>query len=169
MNLVQYYSRFTCLILLIISISNAYAKKQVALEAEGAVVSEVCNASIGCDIADSGTGTTNGTMNSCEGTENCIVVAENCDDNPNALVCNSVSNDDVEQEYTADNCKVTIYKNGSVRMVDVNTDKPCDGPIPADHKFSKEPVKVYEKDGCILTTYGPDGVMDCSKKSKRRK
>lgn len=158
---------------LMFGLSSTYAKKQVTTEAEGAEVSTVCNASVGCDIVDSRAENINDPANACAGIENCVLAASSCDDSPKAAACNSVVSDDerdggVEQEFIADNCKVTIYKNGPVRMVDVNTDEPCDGPIPADHKFSKEPAKVYEKDGCTITTFGPDGMMDCSKKSKRR-
>ncbi|OTL05893.1 hypothetical protein B9X83_02265 [Acinetobacter nosocomialis] len=44
----------------------------------------------------------------------------------------------IEQEYVVKGCKVTVYNDGPVKMVDVKTDQPCDAPLPKGHKFSKK-------------------------------
>ena len=43
----------------------------------------------------------------------------------------------IQQEYAVKGCKVTIYNDGPVKMVNVKTDQPCNAPLPKDHKFSK--------------------------------
>jgi len=43
----------------------------------------------------------------------------------------------IQQEYTVKGCKVTVYNDGPVKMVDEKTDKPCNAPLPKDHQFSK--------------------------------
>ncbi|MCT9189400.1 hypothetical protein KTH11_19490 [Acinetobacter baumannii] len=43
----------------------------------------------------------------------------------------------IQQEYVVKGCKVTIYNDGPVKMVDVKTDQPCNAPLPKDHKFSR--------------------------------
>lgn len=43
----------------------------------------------------------------------------------------------IQQEYVVKGCKVTIYNDGPVKMVNVKTDQPCDAPLPKDHKFSR--------------------------------
>ena len=62
-------------------------------------------------------------------------VDEACD------VAISISEDEmyagIQQEYTVKGCKVTVYKDGPVRMVDEKTDEPCNAPLPKDHQFSK--------------------------------
>ena len=74
----------------------------------------------------------------------------------------------IQKEYTVKGCKVTIYNNGPVKMVDEKTDKPCDAPIPKDHVFSKK-SRSYQENGCTITEYesadgAGDATMDCSKK-----
>lgn len=43
----------------------------------------------------------------------------------------------IQQEYTVKGCKVTVYNDGPVKMVDEKTDEPCNAPLPKDHQFSK--------------------------------
>ncbi|WP_342371581.1 hypothetical protein [Acinetobacter sp. D009] len=56
-------------------------------------------------------------------------------------VASAVSEDEmyggIQQEYVVKGCKVTIYNDGPVKMVNVKTDQPCDAPLPKDHKFSR--------------------------------
>lgn len=43
----------------------------------------------------------------------------------------------IQQEYTVKGCKVTVYNDGPVKMVDEKTDEPCNAPLSKDHQFSK--------------------------------
>lgn len=56
-------------------------------------------------------------------------------------VASNVSEDvmcgDIQQEYVVKGCKVTIYNDGPVKMVNVKTDQPCDASLPKGYKFSK--------------------------------
>ncbi|WP_081407607.1 hypothetical protein [Acinetobacter sp. Leaf130] len=56
-------------------------------------------------------------------------------------VASAVSEDEmyggIQQEYVVKGCKVTIYNDGPVKMVNIKTDQPCDAPLPKDHKFSR--------------------------------
>jgi len=56
-------------------------------------------------------------------------------------VATSVSEDEmyggIQQEYTVKGCKVTVYNDGPVKMVDEKTDEPCNAPLSKDHQFSK--------------------------------
>lgn len=56
-------------------------------------------------------------------------------------VATSVSEDEmyggIQQEYRVKGCKVTVYNDGPVKMVDEKTDEPCNAPLPKDHQFSK--------------------------------
>lgn len=63
-------------------------RNRLPLRLRGAEVSTVFNALIGCDLAVGEEFNTKDMVDSCEGIENCIVAAENCDDSPNALACN---------------------------------------------------------------------------------
>ena len=54
MNLINNYSKLFFTLLLMVNISNTYAQAQEATAAEGAEVSTVCNASVGCDMASAG-------------------------------------------------------------------------------------------------------------------
>lgn len=72
-----------------------------------------------------------------------------------------------------DGCKVTIYRDGPVKMVTTQANEPCSAPLPKDHQFHKE-TRTYEQDGCIVTEYiSADGMreatMDCSNKDKIKK
>ena len=56
-------------------------------------------------------------------------------------VATSVSEDEmyggIQQEYTVKGCKVTVYNDGPVKMVDEKTDEPCNAPLPKDLQLSK--------------------------------
>ena len=43
----------------------------------------------------------------------------------------------IQQQYTVKGCKVTVYNDGPVKMVDEKTDELCNAPLPKDHQFSK--------------------------------
>lgn len=43
----------------------------------------------------------------------------------------------IQQEYKVKGCKVTVYNDGAVKMVDEQTDEPCNAPLPKDHQFLK--------------------------------
>ena len=63
------------------------------------------------------------------------ITDETCD------VATSVSENEmyggIQQEYTVKGCKVTVYNDGAVKMVDEQTDEPCNAPLPKDHQFLK--------------------------------
>lgn len=67
----------------------------------------------------------------------------------------------IKQEYVVNGCKVTIYNDGPIQMVNEKTDQPCDAPIPKDHQFSKI-TRIYQENGCTITEYEQDAVKDCS-------
>ena len=126
---------------LIFGLSNTYAKKQSQIETE--------------EAADT--------------TEN---IGSACTQDNFCDVASSVSEDEqyggIEQEYTVKGCKVTMYNDGPVKMVNEKTDEPCNAPLPKDHKFSKE-TRTYQENGCIITeSVAADGmtdaVKDCTKK-----
>lgn len=56
-------------------------------------------------------------------------------------VVTSVSEDEmyggIQQEYTVKGCKVTVYNDGPVKMVDEKTEEPCNALLPKDHQLSK--------------------------------
>ncbi len=63
------------------------------------------------------------------------ITDETCD------VATSVSEDEmyggIQQEYKVKGCKVTVYNDGAVKMVDEQTDEPCNALLPKDHQFLK--------------------------------
>ena len=74
----------------------------------------------------------------------------------------------IKKQYVVKGCKVTIYNDGPVQMVNEKTDQPCNAPIPKDHQFSKT-ARSYQKNGCTITEFTSadgtgDAMMDCSKK-----
>ncbi|NIE97495.1 hypothetical protein NDN11_15435 [Acinetobacter sp. C26M] len=78
----------------------------------------------------------------------------------------------IKKQYVVKGCKVTIYNDGPVQMVNEKTDQPCNAPIPKDHQFSKT-TRTYQENGCTITeSIAADGladaVMDCSKKNKNK-
>lgn len=74
--------------------------------------------------------------------------SENCD------VASDVSDEEryggIEREYTVKGCKVTIFNDGPVRMVNEKTGRACFAPIPKDHDFGGT-TRVYKEDGCTVT------------------
>lgn len=91
-------------------------------------------------------------------------------------VATSVSEDEmyggIQQEYTVKGCKVTVYNDGPVKMVDEKTDEPCNASLPKDHQFSKsKEVHTYQENDCIVTEQismdgAADATMDCSKRGR---
>ncbi|HHP0320372.1 hypothetical protein Q5X54_04260 [Acinetobacter baumannii] len=104
------------------SLSNTYAAKtQVeevdAMEAAGAEAG-------GADVS--------GMNGQCRADEACDAVTSV------APVSQDERYGGIEQEYVVKGCKVTVYNDGPVKMVDVKTDQPCDAPLPKGHKFTKK-------------------------------
>ena len=93
------------------------------------------------------------------------IAADSCDDQ-SADACNEVQDyGGIKSEYVVRGCKVTIYNNGPIKMVNEKTDQPCNAPIPEEHPFSTRETKTYMQDGCLVTEYSTgDAVMNCSKK-----
>ena len=110
-----------------------------------------------------------GIDNFCQNSpDSCEDVSNVCED---ADECDVDNYGGVKQEYVVKGCRVTLYNDGPVKMVDVNTNGPCDAPIPKTHKFYKKAPKVYQKDGCTITEYesadgGIDATKDCSQRKK---
>ncbi|UTO20053.1 hypothetical protein NGC85_02830 [Acinetobacter sp. Z1] len=74
----------------------------------------------------------------------------------------------IKSQYVVKGCKVTIYNDGPIQMVNEKTDQPCNAPIRKDHQFSKT-TRTYQENGCTVTeSVAADGlsdaVIDCSKK-----
>lgn len=94
-------------------------------------------------------------------------------------ICESVSqvsDDDldggIKKEYTVKGCKVTIYNDGPIKMVNEKTDQPCNAPIPKDHDFGGT-KRVYQENGCTVTEYThkyglKDATMDCSERDRKK-
>lgn len=120
MNSINRSSKFFLAVFLMMSLSNTYAAKiQVeevdAMEAAGAEVAEAGGVGVGC-----------GADEACDAVTSVAPVSE--DERYGSI----------EQEYVVKDCKVTVYNDGPVKMVDVKTDQPCDAPLPKGHKFSKK-------------------------------
>lgn len=125
MNSINRSSKFFLAVFLMMSLSNTYAAKaQVeevdAMEAAGAEVAEASGAEIGSVEVG------------CHVDEACDAVTSV------APVSEDEMYGGIEQEYVVKGCKVTVYNDGPVKMVDVKTDQPCDAPLPKGHKFSKK-------------------------------
>lgn len=91
-----------------------------------------------------------------------------CDVASDALDSDAHRYGGIKQEYVVKSCKVTIYNDGPIKMVDEKTDQPCNAPIPKNHQFAKA-IKTYQENGCTITEYESagglqDATMDCSKK-----
>lgn len=112
MNLINHSSKFFLAIFLMMNLSNTYAAKIQAVDVMEAAGAEAVG-----------------------GQEDMCRADEACD------VASAVSEDEmyggIQQEYVVKGCKVTIYNDGPVKMVNVKTDQPCDAPLPKDHKFSR--------------------------------
>lgn len=125
MNSINRSNKFFLAVFLMMSLSNTYAAKiQVeevdAMEAAGAEVAEASGAEIGSVEVG------------CHADEACDAVTSV------APVSDDERYGGIEQEYVVKGCKVTVYNDGPVKMVDVKTDQPCDAPLPKGHKFSKK-------------------------------
>ncbi len=125
MNSINRSSKFFLAFFLMMSLSNTYAAKtQVeevdAMEAAGAEVAEAGGAEVG------------GAEVVCSADEACYGVTSV------APVSEDEMYGGIEQEYVVKGCKVTVYNDGPVKMVDVKTDQPCDAPLPKGHKFTKK-------------------------------
>ena len=134
------------IVFLMMNISNAYAKKQQSADHVEEAQAAVSTVDAAC-IAD-----------------------QACD------VATAVLEDEmyggIKQEYIVKGCKVTIYNDGPVKMVDEKTDEPCDAPLPKDHQFSKSrEVGTYQENDCIITEQigmdsAADATMDCSNRDQ---
>ncbi|MDQ8936168.1 hypothetical protein RFH42_14235 [Acinetobacter rudis] len=96
------------------------------------------------------------------------IAAVSCDDDPNAEVCNvQPSYGGIKQRYVVKGCRVTIYNDGPVEMVNEKTGQWCDAPLPKDHVFN-HPTRTYQDhNGCQISEYSiadglGAGVADCS-------
>ncbi|ENV93951.1 hypothetical protein F937_03353 [Acinetobacter calcoaceticus ANC 3680] len=123
MNLINHSSKFFLAIFLMMNLSNTYAAKIQAVDAEVQESAGDAMEAAGAEAVE-------------VGEEEAICRAdEACD------VASAVSEDEmyggIQQEYVVKGCKVTIYNDGPVKMVNVKTDQPCDAPLPKDHKFSR--------------------------------
>ncbi|BAP66065.1 hypothetical protein Q4029_03385 [Acinetobacter baumannii] len=125
MNSINRSSKFFLAVFLMMSLSNTYAAKiQVeevdAMEAAGA------------EVAKAGGADVSGMNGQCRVDEACDAVTSL------APVSEDEMYGGIEQEYVVKGCKVTVYNDGPVKMVDVKTDQPCDAPLPKGHKFTKK-------------------------------
>jgi hypothetical protein len=123
MNLINHCSKLFLAIFLMINLSNIYAAKIEAVDAEVQESARDAMEAAGAEAVEAGGGET-----ACRAEEACDVAS-------------AVSEDEmyggIQQEYVVKGCKVTIYNDGPVKMVNVKTDQPCDAPLPKDHKFSR--------------------------------
>ncbi|RSO31986.1 hypothetical protein [Acinetobacter lactucae] len=105
------------------NLSNTYAAKIQAVDAELQESAVDAMEAAGAEAVEVG-----GQEAICRADDACDVVS-------------AVSEDEmyggIQQEYVVKGCKVTIYNDGPVKMVDVKTDQPCNAPLPKDHKFSR--------------------------------
>ncbi len=123
MNLINHSSKFFFAIFLMMNLSNTYAAKIQAVDAEVQESAGDAMEAAGAEAVEAGGGET-----ACRADEACDVAS-------------AVSEDEmyggIQQEYVVKGCKVTIYNDGPVKMVNVKTDQACDAPLPKDHKFSR--------------------------------
>jgi hypothetical protein len=123
MNLINHCSKLFLAIFLMMNLSNTYAAKIQAVDAEVQESAGDAMEAAGAEAVEAGE------------EEAACRADEACD------VASAVSEDEVyggiQQEYVVKGCKVTIYNDGPVKMVNVKTDQPCDAPLPKDHKFSR--------------------------------
>lgn len=121
MNLIKPSNKFFLAVFLMMNLSNTYAAKIQAVDAEVQESAIDAMEAAGAEAVG--------------GQEDMCRVDEACD------VASAVSEDEmyggIQQEYVVKGCKVTIYNDGPVKMVNVKTDQPCDAPLPKDHKFSR--------------------------------
>ena len=85
---------------------------------------------------------------------------DSCDDPTQEELAQSYGG--IEKQYTVKGCQVTIYNDGPVQMINEKTRKPCNAPIPKDHKYSKN-TRTYQRNGCTITEYiSADGIGDAT-------
>lgn len=122
MNLINHCSKLFLAIFLMMNLSNTYAAKIQAVDVEVQESAVDAMEAAGAEAVEAGE-------------EAACRADEACD------VASAVSEDEmyggIQQEYVVKGCKVTIYNDGPVKMVNVKTDQPCDAPLPKDHKFSR--------------------------------
>ncbi|MNY92562.1 hypothetical protein D3C78_89480 [compost metagenome] len=123
MNLINHCSKLFLAIFLMMNLSNTYAAKIQAVDAEVQESAVDAMEAAGAEAVEVGE------------EEAACRADEACD------VASAVSEDEmyggIQQEYVVKGCKVTIYNDGPVKMVNIKTDRPCDAPLPKDHKFSR--------------------------------
>ena len=123
MNLINHCSKLFLAIFLMMNLSNTYAAKIQAVDAEVQESAVEAMEAAGAEAVEVGEDEA-----ACRADEACDVVS-------------AVSEDEmyggIQQEYVVKGCKVTIYNDGPVKMVNVKTDQPCDAPLPKNHKFSR--------------------------------
>jgi len=123
MNLINHCSKLFLAIFLMMNLSNTYAAKIQAVDAEVQESAVDAMEAVGAEAVEVGEDEA-----ACRADEACDVAS-------------AVSEDEmyggIQQEYVVKGCKVTIYNDGPVKMVNVKTDQPCDAPLPKDHKFSR--------------------------------
>ena len=112
-------------VFLMMSLSNTYAAKTQVEEVDAMEAA-------GAEVAEAGRADVSGMNGQCRADEACDAVTSV------APVSDDERYGGIEQEYVVKGCKVTVYKDGPVKMVDVKTDQPCDAPLPKGHKFSKK-------------------------------
>jgi hypothetical protein len=122
MNLINHCSKLFLAIFLVMNLSNTYAAKIQAVDAEVQESAVDAMEAAGAEAVEAGEAA------ACRADEACDVAS-------------AISEDEmyggIQQEYVVKGCKVTIYNDGPVKMVNVKTDQPCDAPLPKDHKFSR--------------------------------
>ncbi|SEO46876.1 hypothetical protein SAMN04487817_10521 [Acinetobacter sp. yr461] len=123
MNLINHCSKFFLVVFLMMNLSNTYAAKIQAVDAEVHESAVDAMEAAGAEAVEVGE-----EKAACRADEACDVAS-------------AVSEDEmyggIQQEYVVKGCKVTIYNDGPVKMVNIKTDQPCDAPLPKDHKFTK--------------------------------
>ncbi|MDV7617449.1 hypothetical protein R4670_02150 [Acinetobacter baumannii] len=107
------------------SLSNTYAAKTQVEEVDAMEAA-------GAEVAEAGRADVSGMNGQCRADEACDAVTSV------APVSEDEMYGGIEQEYIVKGCKVTVYNDGPVKMVDVKKDQPCDAPLPKGHKFSKK-------------------------------
>ncbi|KQQ76130.1 hypothetical protein ASF86_01115 [Acinetobacter sp. Leaf130] len=123
MNLINHCNKLFLAIFLMMNLSNTYAAKIQAVDVEVQESAVDAMEAAGAEAVEA------------SGGEAACRADEACD------VASAVSEDEmyggIQQEYVVKGCKVTIYNDGPVKMVNIKTDQPCDAPLPKDHKFSR--------------------------------
>lgn len=128
MNLINHCSKFFLVVFLMMNLSNTYAAKIQAVDAEVHESAVDAMEAAGAEAVEASGAEVGGVEDTCRADEACDAAS-------------AVSEDEmyggIQQEYVVKGCKVTIYNDGPVKMVNVKTDQPCDAPLPKDHKFSR--------------------------------